>query len=112
MLAVLAAAFVLATGAHTPQAAVLRFIANHSPADACAQLSPAYKAAIAKQYGPCLAGMKVQPKASHIRVFHPTIAGAKATVEATYTTPGGSFHELYRLARVHRVWLITGSKQL
>ena len=112
MFAVLAAAVVLAAGAHTPQAAVLRFIENHSPADACAQLSPAYKASLAKQYGPCLAGMKIQPKASHVRVFHTKIAGAKATLEATYTTPGGSFHELYRLVHAHGVWLITGSKEL
>jgi len=111
MFAVLATAIVLA-GAHTPQAAVLRFIENHSPADACAQLAPAYKAAIAKEYGPCLAGMKIQPKASHVRVFHTKISGSKAALEATYSTSGGSFHELYRLARAHGVWLITGSKQL
>jgi hypothetical protein len=52
MFAVLATAIVLAAGAHTPQAGVLRFIENHSPADACAQLAPAYKAAIARQYDP------------------------------------------------------------
>jgi hypothetical protein len=112
VLAVLAAALVLAAGAHTPQAAVLRFIENHSPADACTQLAPAYKASLARQYGPCLAGMKVQPKAGHVRVFHTKIDGSKATLEATYTTPGGSFHELYRLIHTHGVWLITGSKQL
>ena len=112
MLAALAAALTLATGAHTPQAAVLRFIEDHSPADACAQLAPAYKASLAKQYGPCLSGMKIQPKASHVRVFHTRIAGSKATLEATYTTAGGSFHELYRLEHTHGIWLITGSKAL
>jgi hypothetical protein len=112
MLAVLAIAVALAPGAHTPQAAVMRFIEDHSPADACAQLSPAYKASLAKQYGPCLAGMKVQPKATDVRVFNIKIIGSKATVEATYDTPGGRFHELYRLLRTHRVWLITGAKQL
>jgi hypothetical protein len=56
--------------------------------------------------------MKIQPKASHVRVFHTKISGSKATLEATYSTSGGSFHELYRLARAHGVWLITDSKQL
>jgi hypothetical protein len=112
MLAVLATVLVLAAGARTPQAAVLRFIENHSPADACAQLAPAYKAAITKQYGPCLAGMKIQPKTSHVRVFDTKITGSKATLEATYSTSGGSFHELYRLVQTHGIWLISGSKQL
>src|SRR5579862_6082811 len=107
MVALLAAVMLAIAGAKTPHAAVLRFIENHSPADACAQLAPAYKAAIAKEYGPCLAGMKIQPKASHVRVFHTKISGSKAALEATYSTSGGSFHELYRLARAHGVWLIT-----
>ena len=112
MVGVLAVALALAAGAHSPKEAVQRFIENRSPADACAQLAPAYKAAIQKQYGPCIQGMKIQPKATHIRVYDQKIKGAKATVQARYDANGASFHELYTCALSHRVWLITGSKQI
>ncbi len=108
----LAAVVLALAGAKTPHAAVLRFIENHSPADACAQLAPAYKSAIAKQYGPCLAGMRIQPKATHVRTYNEKVAGAKATVDASYDASGRHFTELYTLARRHGIWLITGSKQL
>jgi hypothetical protein len=112
MIRVLLVALAISTGAHSPKEAVQRFIENRSPADACAQLAPAYKAAIAKQYGPCLQGMQIQPKATHIRVYDQRITGAKATVQARYDANGSSFHELYRCALMHGVWLITGSKQI
>ena len=112
MIAILAAVLALIVPAHTPQEAVLRFIENRSPADACAQLAPAYEQSLRAQYGPCIAGMKHQPKASRVRVFAVRIRGGKATLQATYTTPGGRFHELYRLERVKTAWLITGSKLL
>jgi len=83
---VAAVALVLLAGAKTPHDAVYRFIANRSPADACAQLAPAYRAAIAKQYGPCLAGMKIQPKATRIRTFRQRITAARATVDASGAT--------------------------
>ena len=110
MIRVAAVALVLLAGAKTPHDAVYRFIANKSPVDACAQLAPAYKAAIAKQYGPCLAGMKIQPKATHIRTFRQRITGAKATVDASYDANGSHFKERYTLARSHGIWRITGSK--
>jgi|SRR4051794_19669222 hypothetical protein len=110
MIRAAAVALVLFAGAKTPQDAVHRFIANTSPVDACAQLAPAYNAAIAKQYGPCLAGMRVQPKATHIRTSRERITGTKATVDASYDTSGGHFKERYTLVRSHRIWLITGSK--
>ena len=110
MILVAAIALVLLAGARTPHDAVYRFIANKSPADACAQLAPAYKAAIAKQYGPCLAGMRVQPKATRIRTFRERITGTKATVDATYDANGSHFKERYTLVRTRQIWLITGSK--
>ena len=112
MIAIAAVSLALLTGATTPHAAVQRFIANHSPADACAQLAPSYKASLAKQYGPCLVGMRSQPKATHIRTFAEKITGAKATVDAAYTVGPSHLKELYRLTRVKGVWLITGSKQI
>ncbi len=99
-------------GAKTPHAAVLRFIENHSPADACAQLAPAYEQAIAKQYGPCLQGMRVQPKATHVHTSRERIHGSTATVDAAYDANGQHFREIYTLVRRHGVWLITGSRQL
>lgn len=112
MVAIAALVVALIVPAHTPRDAVLRFIENRSPADACAQLAPAYEKSLLAQYGPCLAGMKVQPKASKVRVFAVKITGTRATAEATYRTPGGRFHELYRLVHVKSAWLITGSKLL
>ena len=112
MLAVLLAVLALAGGAKTPHDAVQRFIENHSPADACGQLAPEYKASLAASFGPCLAGMRNQPKTKHVKVFNERIAGAKATVEATYETSRGSFHERYRLERRGKAWLITGSVQI
>lgn len=112
MIAVLTAVVLALAGAKTPHAAVLRFIENHSPADACAQLAPAYKKSIEEQYGPCLAGMRVQPKATHVRTYNEKITGSKATVDASYDASGRHFTELYSLERVHGSWLITGSKQL
>ena len=112
MLAVLAVALALAGGAKTPHDAVLRFIENHSPADACAQLAPAYKKAIEASYGPCLAGMRVQPKATRIVVSHEQIHGTKATVVASYHANGSNFRERYALARTKGIWLITGSRQI
>jgi hypothetical protein len=109
---VAALALVLLAGAKTPHDAVHRFIANAAPADACAQLAPAYKAAITKQYGPCLAGLRVQPKATHIRTFRQRITGAKATVDASYDANGSHFKERYALTRTHGIWLITGSKTI
>jgi hypothetical protein len=106
-------ALVLLAGAKTPHEAVYRFIANTSPADACAQLAPAYKAAIAKQYGPCLAGMRIQPKATHISTFRQRITGTKATVDATYDANAHHFKERYTLVRTKTtIWLITGAKQI
>ena len=105
-------ALVVLAGAKTPHEAVYRFIANKTPADACAQLAPAYKVAIAKQYGPCLAGMRIQPKATHIRTSRERINGTKATVDATYDANAHHFKERYTLVRSHRIWLITGSKQI
>ena len=103
---------VVLAGAKTPHAAVLRFIENQSPADACAQLAPAYKKAIAKQYGPCLEGMQIQPKATHVRTSRERIHGTKATVDASYDANGQHFKERYTLVRSHGIWLITGSKQI
>jgi hypothetical protein len=111
VIAVLAVALALA-GAHSPKEAVQRFIENRSPADACAQLAPAYKAAIQSQYGPCIQGMKIQPKATHIQVSDQKIKGTKATVEARYVANGTKFHELYTCAMAHGIWQITGSKQI
>jgi hypothetical protein len=111
VIAVLVAAVALA-GAHSPKEAVQRFIENRSPADACAQLAPAYKASIQAQYGPCLQGMKIQPKATHIQVYGQKIKGSKATVQARYDANGSSFHELYTCALAHGIWQITGSKQI
>jgi hypothetical protein len=112
VVAVLAVALTLLAGAKTPHDAVVRFIENHSPADACAQLAPSYQAAIAKQYGPCLKGMQVQPKATHVRTSHERITGSKATVDAAYDASGRHFKEVYNLVRSNGIWLITGSKQL
>ena len=113
MIRVAAVALVLLAGAKTPHDAVFRFIANKSPTDACAQLAPTYKASIAKQYGPCLAGMRIQPKATHIRTFRQRITGSKATVDASYDANGRHWKERYTLVRTRaRIWLITGSKQL
>ena len=112
MIRVAAVALALLAGAKTPHDAVHRFIANASPADACAQLAPVYKAAIAKQYGPCLAGMKIQPKATHIRTSRERITGAKATVDASYDANGAHFKERYSLVRSRSIWLITGSRQI
>ncbi|HVU77288.1 MAG TPA: hypothetical protein VHC67_06880 [Gaiellaceae bacterium] len=112
MLRAAAVALVALAGARTPHEAVLRFIENHSPKDACAQLAPAYKAAIAKQYGPCLAGMQVQPKATHVRTSNERITGTHATVVAAYDASGRHFSERYTLVRAHGAWLITGSKQI
>ncbi|HST15339.1 MAG TPA: hypothetical protein VLJ44_10875 [Gaiellaceae bacterium] len=112
MIRIAALALVLLAGARTPHAAVYRFIDNRSPADACAQLAPAYKTAIAKQYGPCLAGMRIQPRATHIRTSRERITGAKATVDASYDASGGHFKERYTLVRTRGIWLITGSKTI
>jgi hypothetical protein len=112
MIAALVAALAIATGAHSPKEAVQRFIENRSPADACAQLAPAYKKAIQAQYGPCVQGMQIQPKATHIRVYNQKVNGPNATVEARYDANGTSFHERYTCARSHGVWQITGSKQI
>ena len=112
MIRAAAVALALLAGAKTPHDAVYRFIADKSPADACAQLAPAYKAAIAKRYGPCLAGMKVQPKATHIRTSRERISGVKATVDASYDANGGHFKERYTLVRTRRIWLIEGAKQI
>jgi hypothetical protein len=110
---VAAVALVLLAGAKTPHEAVYRFIANTTPADACAQLAPAYKASIAKQYGPCLAGMRVQPKATRIRTSRERITGTKATVDAAYDANGQHFKERYTLVRTKtRIWQITGSRQV
>jgi hypothetical protein len=112
MIRALALAAVLVAGAKTPHEAVHRFIANRSPADACAQLAAAYKASLAKQYGPCLAGMRVQPKATHIKTSNERIAGPRATVDASYDVPGAHYRERYALVRAHGIWLIAGSKQI
>ena len=112
MLRGLAVAAVLLAGAKTPHAAVPRFIENHSPADACAQLAPAYEHAIAKQYGPCLQGMQIQPKATHVRTSRERVHGATATVDASYDASGRHFKERYTLVRSHGIWLITGSRQI
>ena len=112
MVAVAAVAAALLAGATTPHAAVQRFIANRTPADACAQLAPSYKAALAKQYGPCVVGMRHQPKASHIRTSGEKIAGSKATVIASYIVGPSHFKERYTLTRSRGVWLITGAKQI
>lgn len=112
MIRVAAVALALLAGAKTPHDAVYRFIANKSPADACAQLAPAYKTAIAKQYGPCLAGMRVQPKATHIRTFRERITGSKATVDASYDANGSHFKERYALVRTRQIWLITGARTI
>jgi hypothetical protein len=112
MVAIAAVAVALLAGAQTPHAAVQRFIANHTPADACAQLAPAYKASLAKQYGPCIAGMRHQPKATHIRTSAEKIAGSKATVIASYDVGPSRFKERYALVRSQGAWLITGSKQI
>jgi hypothetical protein len=109
---VLAIALILLAGAKTPHEAVLRFIENRSPQDACAQLAPAYAKAIAKQYGPCLQGMKIQPKATHIRTYDQKVRETKATVDASYDANGAHFTELYSLEKTHGIWLITGSKQI
>jgi hypothetical protein len=112
MIRLLAIGLVALAGAKTPHDAVIRFIENHSPADACAQLAPAYKASIQKQYGPCLQGMKVQPKATHVKTFGEKITGSKATVDASYDVSGGPYKERYTLIRSKGIWLITGSKQI
>jgi hypothetical protein len=107
-----AIALVALAGARTPHDAVLRFIENRSPQDACAQLAPAYKASLKAQYGPCFAGMRVQPKATHVRTSNERIHGTAATVDAAYDASGQHFRERYTLARAKGVWLITGAKQL
>lgn len=112
MLRLLAIGLVVLAGAKTPHEAVLRFIENRSPQDACAQLAPAYQRSLARQYGPCLAGMRRQPKATRIRVSNERITGSKATVDAAYDVPGAHFKERYALVRAHGVWLITGSRQI
>ncbi|HEY6960333.1 MAG TPA: hypothetical protein VI408_00445 [Gaiellaceae bacterium] len=112
MIRALVIAVTLLAGATTPHEAVLRFIENRTPKDACAQLAPAYQASLAKQYGPCLAGMRHQPKATHISVSRERITGTRATVYASYDVPGGHFRERYTLTRTHGVWLITGARPI
>ena len=112
MIRVAATALVLLAGAKTPHDAVYRFINNKTPADACAQLAPAYKTAIAKQYGPCLAGMRVQPNATRIRTFRERITGTKATVDASYDANSSHFKERYTLVRTRQIWLITGARSI
>ena len=112
MVRLLAIALVALAGARTPHDAVQRFIENHSPKDACAQLAPAYKASIQSQYGPCLKGMQIQPKTTHVKTSRERISGAKASVDASYDASGQHFKERYTLIRSNGIWLITGSKQI
>lgn len=112
MLAALFVGLSLAAGAPAPHDAVLRFIENRSPADACAQLAPAYKASLAASYGPCLAGMRRQPKALRVKVLGETITASKATVRATYVANSTRFNERYRLSRIEGRWLITDAAQI
>jgi len=101
-----------AAGARTPQDAVHRFIQPRSPKDACAQLSPAYRKATEARYGPCLAGMSIQPKATRLVISQVHVTGTHATLVAAYSANARRFRERYTLARVKGVWLITGAKQL
>ena len=99
-------------GARTPQAAVHRFVHPVSPADACAQLAPAYRKQIEASYGPCVAGVARNPKTTHIAFSHVAIHGAKATLQVRYDANGAPVKERYTLARIAGAWRITASRQL
>jgi hypothetical protein len=99
-------------GARTPQAAVHRFVHPVSPADACAQLAPAYRRQIEHQYGPCVAGVALNPKTSHIAFSHVAIHGTRATLQVSYTANGSTIRERYTLVRLAGAWRITASRQL
>jgi hypothetical protein len=109
---ILAIAAILITGAKTPHEAVQRFIGNRTPADACAQLTPAYQARLAKEFGPCVIAMRHQPEATRIRTSRERIAGAKATVDASFYANNLHFTERYTLIRLHGAWRITGGRQI
>jgi acetyl-CoA carboxylase carboxyltransferase component len=99
-------------GARTPQAAVQRFVHPVSPADACAQLAPAYLKQIQSVYGPCAAGVARNPKTSHITFSHVAIHGTRATLQVSYRASSATIHERYKLARSKGFWRITASRQL
>jgi hypothetical protein len=105
-------AVALLAGARTPQAAVQRFVHPVSPADACAQLAPAYRKRIEAQYGPCVAGMAKNPKTTHVVFSHVAITGSRATLQVSYDANGSPIRERYSLARSSGIWLITGARQL
>ncbi len=105
-------ALLLLAGARTPQAAVQRFVHPVSAADACAQLSPAYRKQIESVYGPCAAGVARNPKTSHVAFSHVVIHGTKATLQVSYTANAARIRETYSLTRSNGVWRITSSRQL
>ena len=105
-------ALVLLAGAHTPQAAVQRFVHPVSPKDACAQLAPAYRKQIEAAYGPCVAGVARNPKTTSIVFSHVVIHGTKATLQVGYLANGAPVKEKYTLARIAGAWRITASRQL
>jgi len=109
--ATLLIALVLALGAHTPQDAVKRFVHPTSPADACAQLAPAYRKHIEAAYGPCIAGIAKNPKTSHLVFSHVAVTGTRASLQVGYDANGSPIRERYALARIHGIWLITGARQ-
>jgi hypothetical protein len=98
-----------ATGAHTPQGAVKRFIEPRSAKDACAQLAPAYRKKIESEFGRCITGMKYHPKVTHLVFSHVVIHGRHAKLRADYDIPSGGVEEHYTLVRQHGVWLINGA---
>ena len=99
-----------AAGAHTPQGAVKRFIEPRSAKDACAQLAPAYRKRLEETYGPCVPGIKKNPRATNLVISHVVVHGKHATLEADYRVPGSTVYESYSLVKHHHIWLSTGAR--
>jgi len=97
-------------GAHAPQDAVKRFLQPRNARDACAQLAPAYRKQIEAQYGPCVAGVAKNPKATHLVISDVVVHGNEAALQADYSVPSGPITEHFTLVQRHHIWLITSAR--
>jgi len=95
-----------------PRPVVRTFLLRPSPARACAQLSPRYRAELAARYGPCVDAIKANPTVTRIRFSNLHLSRTRAVLDVRYLAGGRPVAERMTLVVIRGAWRIDGARPL
>src|SRR4051812_34749711 len=96
----------------SPKTTVTHFLQPASPGDLCAQLTPRYRKALDRQYGPCLQTVGQNEKVTGLRFVRAHTGTTRATVEVRYLFRGRRYQERFNLVRLSGRWRIDNAALL